>query len=86
VQGTLNDSSDQDKGWTLEIAYPWSSFQLRQPEVQQPHAGTEWRLNFSRVEWTAGQPKENNWVWSPQGVINMHVPDRWGSLKFVDKP
>ena len=83
VQGTLNDPGDQDKGWTLEIAYPWASFRLRQPEVQQPQAGTEWRINFSRVEWKAGQPKEDNWVWSPQGVINMHVPDRWGFLKFV---
>ena len=23
VQGTLNDPGDKDKGWTLEIAYPW---------------------------------------------------------------
>ena len=21
---------------------------------------------------------ENNWVWSPQGAINMHMPERWG--------
>ena len=82
VQGSLNDPGDADKGWTLEIAYPWASFQSRQPEVQQPRAGTEWRVNFSRVEWTAGQPKENNWVWSPQGVINMHVPEHWGFLKL----
>ncbi len=86
VQGTLNDPADKDKGWTLEIAYPWSSFRLRQPAVQQPHAGTEWRINFSRVEWIAGHPREDNWVWSPQGVINMHVPERWGFLKFVGAP
>lgn len=84
VRGTLNNPGDQDKGWTLEIAYPWESFRLRQPEVQQPHAGTEWRINFSRVEWIAGHPREDNWVWSPQGLINMHVPDRWGFLTFVD--
>ena len=83
VQGTLNDAAGQDAGWTLEIAYPWSSFRLRQPDVQQPRAGTQWRINFSRVEWKAGQPKEDNWVWSPQGVINMHVPDRWGYLAFT---
>ena len=83
VQGTLNNAGDQDKGWTLEIAYPWSSFRLRQPEVQQPVNGTEWRINFSRVEWKAGQAKEDNWVWSPQGVVNMHVPERWGYLKFA---
>jgi hypothetical protein len=26
--------------------------------------------------------KEDNWVWSPQGLINMHVPDRWGYVRF----
>jgi hypothetical protein len=83
VQGTLNHSSDKDRGWTLEIGYPWSAFQSRQ-QVTQPRAGTEWRINFSRVEWTAGKPKEDNWVWSPQGVINMHVPEKWGYLHFRD--
>ena len=82
VQGSLNRAGDVDKGWTVEIAYPWAAFQARQPEVTQPHAGTEWRINFSRVEWKTGQEKEENWVWSPQGVINMHVPERWGFLQF----
>lgn len=81
VQGTLNNSADKDTGWTLEIAIPWKSFSTRQ-QVPTPVPGTEWRVNFSRVEWTAGQPREDNWVWSPQGVINMHVPERWGTVVF----
>ena len=81
VQGTLNRSTDRDKGWTLEIAYPLDAFQTRQ-SVPVPQNGTVWRLNFSRVEWKAGQPKEDNWVWSPQGLIDMHVPERWGYLEF----
>ena len=28
-----------------------------------------------------GRP-EHNWVWSPQGVIDMHRPERWGYLQF----
>ncbi len=83
IQGTLNNSRDKDHGWTLEIAYPWQAFQSRQ-QVPPPQAGTEWRINFSRVEWKAGQPREDNWVWSPQGVINMHVPEQWGYLHFRD--
>lgn len=82
VQGTLNNSADVDKGWTVEIAYPLNAFQTRQ-NVPAPQAGTTWRINFSRVEWTPGNPKEDNWVWSPQGLIDMHVPDRWGYLQFV---
>ena len=29
------------------------------------------------------QHPEDNWVWSPQGVINMHKPERWGEVEFV---
>jgi Carbohydrate family 9 binding domain-like len=81
IQGTLNHPGDADRGWTLEIAYPLTAFDSRQ-HVPPPRAGSVWRINFSRVEWTPGNPREDNWVWSPQGVINMHVPDRWGYLHF----
>jgi hypothetical protein len=81
IQGTINHPNDTDHGWTLEIAYPLTAFNSRQT-VAPPQAGTTWRINFSRVEWKPGNPKEDNWVWSPQGVINMHVPDRWGYLHF----
>lgn len=81
VQGTLNNPNDTDQGWTIEIAYPLNAFDSRQ-QVPHPHDGTVWRINFSRVEWKPGQPKEDNWVWSPQGVIDMHVPARWGYLHF----
>ena len=31
--------------------------------------------------------REDNWVWSPQGLVDMHVPDRWGRVFFVrDEP
>ncbi|QNI30673.1 carbohydrate-binding family 9-like protein [Alloacidobacterium dinghuense] len=81
VQGTLNHPSDKDHGWTVEIAYPLTAFNSRQA-VPPPQPGTTWRINFSRVEWKPGNPVEDNWVWSPQGVINMHVPERWGYLQF----
>lgn len=77
----MNQPGDKDHGWTVEIAYPLSAFVSRQA-VPHPRHGTTWRINFSRVEWTAGQPKEDNWVWSPQGLIDMHVPSRWGYLHF----
>jgi hypothetical protein len=28
----------------------------------------------------------DNWVWSPQGSIAMHLPERWGYLQFSDAP
>jgi hypothetical protein len=92
IDGTLNDPRDRDRGWSVEIAFPWSAFGSRAP-VARPSPGAEWRVNFSRVEWRATVEKgryvklpgpEDNWVWSPQGLINMHVPDRWGRVRFSE--
>ena len=92
VDGTLNDPRDSDRGWSVEIAFPWRAFGSR-AAVKRPNAGDQWRINFSRVEWQTRiadgkyvkvpDMKEDNWVWSPQGLINMHVPDRWGHVAFV---
>jgi hypothetical protein len=96
VQGTLNDPSDIDKGWTVEIAIPFKSIGLGN-NIRAPNDGTLWRANFSRVEWdtkvvdgkyvklkdsTGRNLPEHNWVWSAQGVINMHYPEHWGYLQF----
>ena len=96
LHGTLNQSTDKDRGWTVEIAFPWSAYtsanktgESPRPSATPPTPGAQWRINFSRVEWVEGhqQPGEHeaNWVWSPQGVINMHVPEKWGYLNFKDK-
>ncbi len=81
VNGTLNNPKDRDQGWTVEIAMPWKAFGRGAPAKNE-----EWRINFSRVEWPRENPpagtKEDNWVWSPQGVIDMHVPERWGRVRF----
>jgi hypothetical protein len=92
VNGTLNDPSDKDIGWTLEIKWPWKGLKEMAELVCPPKHGDKWRINFSRVEWDTeivdGKyrklPKrpEHNWVWSPQGVIDMHRPERWGYLQF----
>ena len=93
LQGTLNNPRDKDRGWSLEIAIPWSALNRGPRPAVAPKDGEQWRVNFSRVEWVldvvAGKYakrkglKEDNWVWSPQGVINMHVPEKWGVVKFV---
>ena len=90
--GTINDPSDRDHGWTLEIALPWSAFNRGPRPAIKPKKGETWRMNFSRVEWQVDVRdgryvksvgvKEDNWVWSPQGLIDMHVPEMWGFVAF----
>ncbi len=93
VDGTLNDSRDADHGWTVEFALPWSAFVERGGMPCPPRDGDVWRINFSRVQWATeivrGEYrkskglKEDNWVWSPQGVVDMHRPQRWGFVEFT---
>ena len=96
LEGTLNQPQDQDQGWVVEMAIPLKSLRLGYG-FRAPTEGALWRINFSRVEWdtrsregkisklkdAAGKDlPEHNWVWSPQGVVNMHYPERWGYLQF----
>lgn len=99
IDGTLNNHNDIDTGWTLEIAIPWSVYKTSYFENVVPK-DQFWRVNFSRVNWdfqiTNGKYErkkdannqllhEYNWVWSPQGVINMHEPEKWGYVFFSSK-
>jgi hypothetical protein len=103
VRGSINDASDIDEGWSVEVAIPWAAFNrgTRRAKgneyteaLSAPRPGQSMRVNFSRVEWrhriengtyrkVEGR-KEDNWVWSPQGVINMHRPEKWGWVHFLD--
>lgn len=93
IGGTLNNPSDLDAGWSIEFALPWAHLAPAARTATPPHSGGVWRINFSRVQWrhrvVDGRyeklpgPREDNWVWSPQGVVNMHLPERWGMVEFT---
>ncbi len=99
LTGTLNDPSDLDGGWTVEMAVPWTD--LAPPGIP-PEPGDLWRINLSRVDWPldisggsyrkTAEPSrehrhpESNWVWSPQGAVDMHLPERWGVVRFLLRP
>jgi hypothetical protein len=96
VDGTLNDPRDVDRGWSVEMSLPWRSMISRGATTHPPGppaVGDRWRMNFSRVEWqvTIGPDgyarvpgrAEDNWVWSPQGLVDMHLPARWGIVQFA---
>ena len=94
VDGTLNDPSDVDKAWSVEIAIPWAGLKRLGVETA-PKSGDRWRVNFSRVQWkhrvdgnryikTQRSGEENNWVWSPIGIVSMHEPEHWGFVEFSE--
>jgi len=93
VDGTINDPENHDRGWTVEIAIPWEALDEISDTDLPPTPGDHIRINFSRVQWEHEivdgeyrkiEKPEDNWVWSPQNVVDMHRPHRWGFLQFVD--
>ncbi len=100
LHGTLNNPSDVDTGWTLELAFPWKVLGECALNGAPPTEGSQWRINFLRVEWRTEvedghyvKPKSSrpepwqsdyNWAWSPQGLVSMHYPEMWGFVQFSD--
>ena len=95
VWGSINAPGDEDQGWSVEMALPWSVLREATKSKAPPADGDQWRINFSRVQWAVeydsgsyvkveGQSPDN-WVWSPQGLVNMHYPEKWGFVQFADR-
>jgi hypothetical protein len=101
IEGTLNDPSDTDQYWNVELAFPLKSLSEAAAGRRKPTGGDQWRINFSRVNWqtekngqgyqkiinpeTGRAYPEYNWVWSEQGKINMHQPETWGYIQFTNE-
>lgn len=98
IDGTLNNPRDTDRHWSVEMAIPLAPFiALKNKPKTVPTEEEQWRINFSRVQWDHDvidgkydRKKENgtylpeyNWVWSAQGEVNMHAPEKWGYLQFT---
>jgi len=100
MDGTINNPSDIDSGWRVEMAIPWNVLAEGTEMSSPPRGGDYWRVNFSRVVWpveisagkyikfkdrkTGKTAAALNWVWSPQGLINMHYLEMWGYVFFSD--
>ena len=97
IEGTLNNSIDEDSYWAVEMAIPFKSLQ-KFGSATTPKLNSFWRINFSRVQWqheviegaysrkklNGKHISEDNWVWSPIGLVNMHYPERWGFVRFTN--
>ena len=96
LDGTLNDPSDVDRGWTVEIAIPWFALGEQAHRPVPPRAGDQWRMNFTRVETPLrienggyrkidGQPSRV-FAWARQYVADIHRPETWGYVQFETGP
>ena len=92
VDGTINDSSDRDRGWTVELALPWEGMAwLARGDGRSlpPKEGDEWRMDFSRFNtYKEATPADDHggWAWSPHGVWDSHVPECFPRVTFTRRP
>jgi len=85
VEGTLNKRDDEDKRWTVELAIPLEAVKGKEKEMKNvpPKVGTEWRVNFFRMDQPNGRPQSGT-GWSAPMVGDFHALDKFGVLVFGD--
>lgn len=90
VDGTINKSDDRDRGWTVELALPWSSLDIltrNSDKTTPPKNGDEWRMDFSRFnQYKEAEPAKDSggWAWSSHRVWDSHVPECFTFIQFSD--
>jgi hypothetical protein len=87
VDGALNDRSTIDRGWTVELAFPWAGMAwLANGRSLPPQEGDTWRIFFGRFEKLNSNGVEVQphpaWVWSRHGVADTHRPECFPHVDF----
>lgn len=97
LSGTLNNPADRDTCWRIELAIPMRAIRINPKD--EPMEGSMWRMNCSRVQWaleiekgrykkktdSVGNELDPDYtVWSSQGAVSLHMPERWGYVVFAN--
>jgi len=90
LDGTINDDSDRDRGWTVEIALPWPGMEALAKGTKMnipPKDEDILRMDFSRFNQYKEAPPANDsggWAWSSHGVWDSHVPECFTFIHFSE--
>jgi hypothetical protein len=86
INGTLDKRDDKDVGWTVEMMIPHAAVKGRLESVNgvPPHVGTQWRVNFFRMDMPGGKPQSAS-GWNPPMIGDFHALDKFGTLVFGDE-
>lgn len=76
VDGSVQNSTDRDQRWTVEVRIPFADLKVR-----TPRRGEVWRGNFYRFNRDQGREPELL-SWSPTIFPGFHQPTRFGYLRF----
>ena len=87
VDGTINNDTDRDRGWTVELAFPWQSMKWLATDGRAlpPKNGDVWRMDFSRFNTYKEAPPAKDsggWFWTRHGVWDSHIPECFVVVSF----
>ncbi len=83
VQGTLNDDTDQDRGWILEASIPFANY-AKVAKHTPPQVNDIWHMNLNRLGGKSN-PQYSQWTASKTERPQFHAPQDFGRVIFVDK-
>jgi hypothetical protein len=88
VDGTINDPHSVDRGWTVEMAFPWDGLRKLLPNrTFPPVEGDTLRAAFMRFEALSYHGKtvaeSPGWALNAHGVYDSHIPERFSYLHFT---
>lgn len=88
VDGTINNDTDRDRGWTVELAFPWRNMKWLATDGRAlpPKDGDVWRLDFSRFNTYKEAPPAKDsggWFWTRHGVWDSHIPECFVYVTFA---
>lgn len=92
VVGTLNQPGDEDRQWTVELAFPWSGMAwLAKGDGRSlpPKPDDVWRINLMRFNPVKAPPPAKDsggWAWSRHGVWDSHIPEVFPYVRFAPLP
>jgi len=91
VDGQINTPSHIDKGWRVELAFPWQGMGvLAGDRSLPPKDGDCWHMDFSRFEkldfcGVKARPHPG-WALSSHGVYDSHIPELFTKVIFSKDP
>src|SRR5262249_1608704 len=79
LDGTLNQSKDRDRGWTVEGRIPWRDLSRT---GGRPEPGETWTFAIIRVDAATGHPAELS-ASVPLSKPDAHRHEEYATLRFV---
>lgn len=83
LRGKVNDENE-DEGYDVELAVPWSAFAAGGGDGLPPQEGATWRMNFFVMD--AREKGQRACGWSAPLIGDFHTLGRYGRVVFPTAP